>query len=93
MIGGLALRFCLENDDVSNVTVIGRRSVGIQNPTVREILHSDYANYAGIGEAFDNQDIAQEIETRLRTALGMDDDESEAEATEEVAEEVAAEGG
>jgi len=41
----------------------------------------------------DNQDIAQEIETRLRTALGMDDGEPEAETTEEVAEEVAAEGG
>lgn len=58
MIGGLALRFCLENDGVSNVTVIGRRSVGFQNPKLREFSHSDYADYAEVGEAFENQNIA-----------------------------------
>ena len=38
----------------------------------------------------DNQDIAQEIELRLRTVLGMDKEEPAAEVAEEVAEEVAA---
>jgi uncharacterized protein YbjT (DUF2867 family) len=58
MIGGHALQFCLDNEGVSEVTSIGRRSVGIQNPKLAEMTHGDYADYSAIGDAFDKQDIA-----------------------------------
>jgi len=58
MIGGLILRYCLESKGVSEVTVVGRRSVGIQDPKLTEVLHTDYANYSEVGEDFEGQDIA-----------------------------------
>ena len=58
MVGGHALEFCLANDEVTEVTVVGRRSVGIQNSKLTERTHSDYADYKAIGDAFNNQDIA-----------------------------------
>ena len=41
----------------------------------------------------DNQDISQEIEVRVRAAVGLDREEPTAEVTEEAPEEVAADGG
>ncbi len=58
MIGGLILRYCLENENVSEVTVVGRRSVGIQNPKLSEVLHDDYTDYSEVGDDFEGQDIA-----------------------------------
>jgi uncharacterized protein YbjT (DUF2867 family) len=58
MIGGLILRYCLENEGVSEVTVIGRRSVEIQNPKLSEVLHDDYADYSEVSEEFKGQHIA-----------------------------------
>ncbi len=36
MIGGHVLKFCLDNDDVSDVTVTARCSAGIQNSKLTE---------------------------------------------------------
>jgi uncharacterized protein YbjT (DUF2867 family) len=58
MVGGHALEFCLDNDDVSEVTVIGRRAVGNKNTKLKEVVHSDFAGHSAIGDAFNNQDIA-----------------------------------
>jgi uncharacterized protein YbjT (DUF2867 family) len=58
MIGGLALRFCLDSDEVSEVTSIVRRSVEITNAKLSEVIHNDYTDYSEIEAAFDNQDIA-----------------------------------
>ncbi len=58
MIGKLVLKYCLERDDVQQVTVINRRSLGISHPKLKEMLHTDFMNYANITEAFRNIDIA-----------------------------------
>lgn len=58
MVGGAALRYCLENPDVSSVTIIGRRSVGIFNEKLREIIHDDFENYGVIADAFEGIDAA-----------------------------------
>jgi uncharacterized protein YbjT (DUF2867 family) len=58
MVGGHALEFCLDHEDVSEMTVIGRRSVGIHSDKLSEVTHNDYADYSAIANAFDNQDIA-----------------------------------
>lgn len=58
MVGGLALRFCLDSDAVSSVTVVGRRSVGLAHAKLREVLHTDFADYHDVADAFEEQDVA-----------------------------------
>jgi dihydrodipicolinate reductase len=38
MVGGCALRICLENPDVSLVTAIGRSPMEINNEKLREVI-------------------------------------------------------
>jgi len=58
MVGGSALRICLDNPDVAMVTVIGRRPVGMKHTKLHEVLHDDFMDYAAIADAFRGQDIA-----------------------------------
>jgi uncharacterized protein YbjT (DUF2867 family) len=58
MVGGYALRHALENPDVGLVTVIGRRSVGLRHPKLRDVLHPDFTNCSPLAEALSNQDAA-----------------------------------
>jgi uncharacterized protein YbjT (DUF2867 family) len=58
MVGGLALRFALDSQDVSAVTVIGRRPVDLTHPRLTQVRHSDFGNYAAVGDALANQDVA-----------------------------------
>ncbi len=58
MVGGCALRICLDEPDVSKVTVIVRRSVGIQHDKLREILHNDFTDYSAITDALKDHDVA-----------------------------------
>jgi uncharacterized protein YbjT (DUF2867 family) len=58
MVGGLALRECLRRDDVVDVTVLGRRSTGVTDPKVREVLHADFADFRAVGDVFAEQDVA-----------------------------------
>jgi hypothetical protein len=44
MVGGYAFRYALEHPAVEHVTVIGRRTVGILNPKLHEVLHPDFAD-------------------------------------------------
>lgn len=48
MIGQGVLRECLLDADVRRVQVVGRSSIGIQNPKLREIVHQDLWNYSDI---------------------------------------------
>lgn len=57
MVGGLALRFCLDSDAVSTVTAVGRRSVGIPHAKLREVVHTDFSDYHAVAEAFEVQDV------------------------------------
>ncbi len=48
MIGQGVLIESLEHPDVKSILVIGRRSCGVQNEKLQEIIHTDYLNYTGI---------------------------------------------
>ena len=58
MVGAYALRYALEHPAVERVTVIGRRTVGISNPKLHEVLHPDFADCSALAEALSGQDAA-----------------------------------
>jgi nucleoside-diphosphate-sugar epimerase len=53
MVGGCALRICLENPDVSMVTVVGRNPTGIDDARLREVVVDDFTDFS----ALENKDI------------------------------------
>ncbi len=58
MVGGSSLHICLENNDVSMVTSIGRRNTGIQNPKLREVVHDNFLGLAGMENELKDQGLA-----------------------------------
>src|ERR1700686_3141233 len=58
MVGGYALRYALDHPGVCRVTAIGRRSLGISHPKLKEVLHKDFADCSALAEAFSDQDAA-----------------------------------
>jgi uncharacterized protein YbjT (DUF2867 family) len=58
MVGGYALRYALDAPDVGAVTSIGRRTLGISHPKLREVLHRDFANCSALAPALTGQDAA-----------------------------------
>jgi uncharacterized protein YbjT (DUF2867 family) len=46
------LRLCLASSSVSEVRAVVRRSVGISDPKLREVIHSDYLDFTAIDDAF-----------------------------------------
>jgi uncharacterized protein YbjT (DUF2867 family) len=58
MVGGCALRICLENPDVSLVTTIGRRPTGIHDTRLREVVVDNFSDYSAFSEVLENQDAA-----------------------------------
>jgi uncharacterized protein YbjT (DUF2867 family) len=58
MVGGYALRYALENPAVASVTSIGRKTVGISHPKLKEVLHRDFADCSGLADALSGQDAA-----------------------------------
>jgi len=58
MVGGYALRYALENPTVGRVTAIGRKTVGISHPKLKEVLHRDFADCSALAEALSGQDAA-----------------------------------
>lgn len=50
--GGSVLRVCLASPAVTEVRAIVRRATGLVDPKLREIVHADYLDFAGITEAF-----------------------------------------
>ena len=57
MVGGCALRICLENPDVSMVTVIGRNPTGIDDARLREVVVDDFTEFTALEDTLENQDI------------------------------------
>ena len=55
MVGGYALRYALENPAVASVTAIGRKTVGISHPKLKEVLHRDFADCSALGETLSGQ--------------------------------------
>jgi uncharacterized protein YbjT (DUF2867 family) len=58
MVGGCALRICLESPVVSRVTAIGRRPTGISDTRLHEVVVDDFNDYSALPEALENQDAA-----------------------------------
>jgi uncharacterized protein YbjT (DUF2867 family) len=58
MVGGHALKLCLERPEVSSITVVGRRSVGVKHEKLHEVLHGDFSDCDPIAEALGGHDAA-----------------------------------
>ena len=58
MVGGCALRICLENPDVSLVTVIGRSRTGIKDARLREVFNNDFMDYSANADVLKGHDVA-----------------------------------
>jgi len=58
MVGGYALRYALEHAGVGRVTAIGRRTLGISHPKLKEVLHRDFADCSPLAEPLSGQDAA-----------------------------------
>lgn len=56
MVGGYALRCALEHPAVERVTAIGRRTLGISNPKLQEVLHTDFADCSALAGSLSGQD-------------------------------------
>ena len=52
LAGGGVLRACLDAADVSEVRAVVRRSTGVRDPKLREIVHDNYLDYSAIADAF-----------------------------------------
>jgi uncharacterized protein YbjT (DUF2867 family) len=58
MVGGYALRYALGHPAVGTVTAIGRRTLGIQHPKLKEALHRDFADCSALADTLSDQDAA-----------------------------------
>jgi len=56
MVGGYALRYALELAIASGVVSIGRRSLGIAHPKLKQVLHRDFTDCSALAETLSNQD-------------------------------------
>ena len=56
LVGGYALRYALQHPAVDRVTAIGRRTLGISHPKLREVLHADFADCSTLSSALSGQD-------------------------------------
>jgi uncharacterized protein YbjT (DUF2867 family) len=54
--GGSVLRVCLASPLVDEVRVVVRRSTGLRNFKLREIVHSDFLDFKAIAPTFDGVD-------------------------------------
>lgn len=50
MVGQAALRECLQADDVELVQTVGRTPTGQQHPKLREVVHAEMWDYAGMDQ-------------------------------------------
>src|ERR1700761_3564620 len=48
MVGQGVLRECLAAQDVDEVLVVGRTTLGMRHPKLREVVHQDFFDYASI---------------------------------------------
>jgi uncharacterized protein YbjT (DUF2867 family) len=58
MVGGYAVRYALNNPAIGLVTAIGRRSLGISHPKLKEVLHQDFADCSALADALAGHDAA-----------------------------------
>ena len=56
MVGEGVLYECLQNNDVEEILVIGRRSCGYIHPKLKEIVHADMYNLSSIEDQLEDYD-------------------------------------
>jgi uncharacterized protein YbjT (DUF2867 family) len=57
-VGEYALRYALDDPAVGTVTAIGRRSLGIAHPKLKEVLHREFVDCSALADALSGQDAA-----------------------------------
>lgn len=57
MVGQQVLKLALGRDDVAEVRALGRRSTGIQDQKLNEIVHTDFREFSGCIDAFKDVDL------------------------------------
>lgn len=50
MVGKGVLLECLDHKDITEVLSIGRRSLGIQHPKLKELIHKDFSEFTSVKE-------------------------------------------
>lgn len=55
--GSTVLSHCLAHPDIQRVTVLHRRSTGIENPKLQERIHADFMDYTGMEPLFETVDV------------------------------------
>ena len=58
MVGGEALRVCLESPEVGEVITLGRRATGIDHPKLKEVVHENFLELCDVEDAFEGVDLA-----------------------------------
>jgi uncharacterized protein YbjT (DUF2867 family) len=58
MVGSYALRYALNHPAIGLVTAIGRRSLGIAHPKLKEVLHRDFADCSALTDVLAGLDAA-----------------------------------
>jgi len=56
MVGQGVLRECLAAPDVHEVLVVGRSTLGVANPKLREVIHQDFFDFTSIEPALSGYD-------------------------------------
>jgi uncharacterized protein YbjT (DUF2867 family) len=56
MVGKGILLECLDHSKINEVLVIGRKSVGITHPKLKELIHSDFADFSSIKKQLSGYD-------------------------------------
>ena len=56
MVGRYALCYALNHPALTSATVIGRRTLGISHPMLKEFLHRDFADCSALAEPLSGQD-------------------------------------
>ena len=58
MVGGYAMRYALGHPAVERVTAIGRRTLCISHPKLKEVQHPNFGDCSALREALSHQDAA-----------------------------------
>ena len=56
MVGGEALRLCVDNPEIASVVSVGRRPSGIEHARLKEIQHANFKDYSALRSHIEKAD-------------------------------------
>jgi len=56
MVGKGILLECLDNEAIDEVLIIGRNSIGIKHPKLKELIHKDFSDFSDVKDQLKNYD-------------------------------------